>query len=472
MSFDRKKFKEELNLPSETFCALPFVHLSTRPGGEVRCCCSATASSVGPSNDTMHGHNLGYVKDASGKPFNLNESTLLEAWNSDYMKNVRTRMMNGEFSPSCGKCYREEASGHLSKRVWETRHWVKEMDGIDNIIQHLNEDGELPPNVIYADLRFGTKCQLACAMCSGRDSSGWIPLYKKMYPTIENPNLQQTMWWEDKDKSFGSHYNWHKDNDKFWDELYDQIPNMKQLYFAGGEPLIIDEHYMLLQKVIEMGYADKIMIRYNSNAVDVPDKLFKLWSHFKKVRFHFSLDSFGEMNSYIRYPSDWNTIEENLWKFDNTADNIEVTLACAVSALNIYYMPDFILWKINQGFNKINMWPSGAGLVNNHLVYWPPQLNVRVFPKEFKKKIRKHYEEMYPVIEKHWQKATGLTDEVTYDMWRSSEYGLKRLDGLLQFMDDEDWSERMPEFREYINKMDHARNTDFGKTFPEMKELL
>ena len=85
------------NLPSDTFCILPWVHLSTRPDGSMRVCCTANASSVGPTNDKEHGGQVGILKTDDGKPNNLNVTDFETAWNSKYMKNetkksIRIRM--------------------------------------------------------------------------------------------------------------------------------------------------------------------------------------------------------------------------------------------------------------------------------------------------------------------------------------------------------------------------------------------
>ena len=117
------------------------------------------------------------------------------------------------------------------------------------------------------------------------------------------------MVWENKGKEFGASYNWHKDNPIFWEQFYRQVPYMLQLYFAGGESTVIEEHYTILDKVIEMGYADKLELRYNSNGIELPDRLLEQWKHFKKVRFHYSVDSIFDMNDYIVHPSKWEHTE-------------------------------------------------------------------------------------------------------------------------------------------------------------------
>jgi len=460
------------HLPSDTFCALPWVHLSSRPDGTMRVCCTANASSVQDPDSTkkLSGGQIGVLRTADGTPANLNNTTLMDAWNNDYMRNVRKMMLRGEQPPSCVKCYKEESSGVQSKRNWETRYWVEQL-GLDDIIGDTTEDGEVSPRIRYLDLRLGSKCQLACVMCSPHDSSGWIKEWTEIYPQITNDRLKQSWGWADKGKQHGASYNWHLNNPVFWDQLYDQIPHMKQLYFAGGESTIIEEHYTLLEEVIRRGYAPQIELRYNSNAVELPQRLFDCWSQFREVKFHFSVDCIGAKNEYIRYPSNWDNMVTHMHLLDQTP-NIIVTTAVTVMALNIYYLPDVIKWKLTQGFVKFNEWPSGGGMINWHLAYWPPQLNVKVLPKWAKQMVRAKFEELFVWLEDNWQLCTGLPEGMDKHTVMNTGYGIKRLRSLLDFMDKEDWSERMPELREWIRVLDKTRGLDFKATFPEMSGLL
>ena len=200
----------------------------------------------------------------------------------------------------------------------------------------------------------------------------------------------------------------------------------------------------------------------------MPPRLFELWSHFKKVIFHYSVDSVYEMNDYIRFPSKWDHTVKQFHLLDNTGPNVEVTVACAVQALNIYYVPDFIKWKLKQNFKKINIWPFGAGMINYHFVYWPGHLNVKIFPQWFKDEVKRKYEEFYPWLEENWEMSGAPSKE----KFMNASYGIKRLQGMVKFMMSEDWSQRMPQFREYITKFDNQRGTDFTEVFPEMAGLL
>jgi len=457
-------------LPSDTFCILPWIHLSTRPDGSMRVCCTANASSVGPTNDKVHGGQVGILKTEDGKPNNLNVSDFLSSWNSSYMKNVRLQMLDGEKPPSCLKCFKEEAAGYVSKRKWETEYWSKRVD-IERLIDNTEWDGSVPPELIYIDLRFGSKFQLDFVMCSPHDSSGWIKDHQEMFPKVKNPVLKQNMTWNNKGSFNGSSYNWHKNNTKFWDQFYEQIPNMQQVYFAGGESTIIEEHYSILEKCIELGHAKNLEIRYNSNAVEWRPDLFDLWKEFKLVRFHYSVDDIFARNEYIRYPSKWERTQEVFHILDKeTPDNTEVTIACSVQFLNAYYIPDFIKWKLEQKFQKINVWPQTGGGVNFHFVYHPAHLNVKVLPKWFKAEIRKKYEEFIPWWEANWK--LGVRDDITFDEWRNNKYGIKTLYSILDFMEAEDWSVRLPETREFLQLCDKQRGISFEETFPEMKDVF
>ena len=459
---------------SSTFCILPWVHLSTRPDGLMRTCCTANASSVGPINDKEHGGQVGIIKTEDGKPNNLNVSGFVEAWNSTYMRNARLKMLNGEKPASCIKCYNEEDAGHRSKRQWESEYWTNQgRSDLDKLIADTKPDGSVPPKLTYIDLRMGTKCQLSCIICSPHDSSSWIPDWKKLNPQIQNESLKQNMQWDNKGSYNGSSYNWHKNNPRFWAELYEQIPHMQQLYFAGGESTVIEEHYTLLEKVVEMGYAHQIELRYNSNGIEMPDRLFQLWDKFKRVRFHYSVDSIGPMNDYIRFGSQWEHTVKQFHLLDNTGPNVEITVACAVNALNIMYIPEFVQWKLEQGFKKINDWPLGAGLINWHMVYHPAHLNTRVLPAEMKDAIEAKFEKWIAEwLVPNWTLATKGRNDVSFVDFENASYGIKRMRGLVNFMKTGDWSRRLPEFKEYIELMDGIRDTNFRDTFPEMAYLL
>lgn len=444
---------------SKTFCILPWIHFATRPNGDMRLCCSANASGAG------YDHAIGLVKNEKGVPANFGNSKPLEAWNNQYMRDVRLTMLEGKIPASCSKCIAEEDKGVISKRLWETYTWMNDGIDLEELVKSTAADGTIPDKLVYLDLRLGHTCNLKCVMCSPHDSSRWVQDHEKLLKRTTFPIVSEQMAWD------SSKFNntWYENPD-FWDQINAQIPNLKQVYFAGGEPLMIKEHKKFLQEIIRQGYADKILIRYNSNALLLDDEVIELWKSFSKVKFAVSLDATDVRNYYIRYPSEWETIVQNLHKLDNTPDNVQVSIATAIQILNIKHLPDFARWKVQQNFKKINLGlvpgdvQMGGGLFNMHLLYLPTFLSCRVLPPEDKAEVRKLFGELA-----NWLHENYRQDE---DFWKNNPYGWKRWQAVLDFMDAEDHSEQLPAFKEYIENLDNIRGTDFKSIFPELRHLL
>ena len=437
---------------NKTFCPLPWLHLATRPNGDVRVCCAANASGAGILDDLSDVKTAGLVKK-DGIAMNLRDHTIEEVWNSEHMRRTRLQMLNNEIPASCVKCFNEEAKGMMSKRKWETREWQERVD-FDKLIASTKDDGSLPVDIPYFDLRLGNLCQLKCIMCSPHDSSSWIKEWKIQTPQYKNKDLIADQGWDDQ-----YDYTWYKKG-SFIDSMKHQAFNIQELYFAGGEPLLIPEHYKILEFMVEEGYAKDCNLRYNSNGVELPDKLFDLWRHFKEVRFNFSIDAIGERNDYIRYPSKWETITKNLKRLDeNTKDNTVINIACAVQLLNAGYIDELAEWKMDQGFSKINPSMFGGGIIGTHLVYLPSYLNVRVLPEPAKLWVK--------------DKITSFVDKQKFNFeFCNNPYGRDRWLGLIKYMMQEDWSHKLPALREYLAVTDKTRGLDYTKTFKELGEFI
>ena len=421
--------------------------MATRPNGDVRVCCTANASGAG-EDDVK---DAGLVKQ-NGQVMNLQTHSIAEVWNSNYMKTVRLQMLEGKVPPSCTKCFEEESKGIVSKRQWESSVWNERLD-MATIIDATGEDGSLPVDIPYFDLRLGNLCQLKCIMCSPHDSSSWIKEWKLQYPKYKTIELKQDQQWN---SDFD--YTWYKKG-SFLSEMRSQAYNIRELYFAGGEPLLIPEHYKILEFMVETGASKQCVLRYNSNGLELPEKLFELWKHFKEVKFNFSVDAVGTRNDYIRYPSKWTDVVSNLERLDDTPNNITVNIACAVQLLNVMNIPELVHWKESKNFKKINLPPYGAGLIGTHLVYLPSYLNVRVLPRHLKDKVAQQ-------VEYFCSRRSADKEFMT------NPYGIKRWQGLVQYMMGEDWSNKLPMLEDYLTVTDQQRGTDFRKTFPELDGLL
>lgn len=456
-----KKFIEvvEQKTGTRTFCVLPWIHVATRPNGDARLCCGSNASQA--TNGIM---DAGLVKKDNGLPANFGKETLQSAWNNDYMKSVRKTMLEGNIPESCFKCFEEETNGIVSKRVWETYYWNEEGIDFEQLVQDTQCDGTVPPVIRYLDLRLGHTCNLKCVMCTPHDSSRWVQDYDQLISKTRSPIILKQINW---DKDTFDNY-WYE-KPELWEEIFEQIPNIRQLYFAGGEPLMIKEHRRFLEEIIKRGYADKITIRYNSNGVLVDDKIIDIWSKFKEVRFAFSIDAVSDRNHYIRYPVSWAETEAALEKLDNTPDNIKIGIACAVQIFNIKHIIDFAKWKIQKNFKKINFFEvfgiqAGGGILNMHMLYIPTFLSARILPKEDKDQLRKDFMEF-----KQWLWNNYRQDD---DFWKHNPNGWNRWESILKFVEAEDHSHLLPDFKEYVDNLDAIRSIDSKKIFPELSHLL
>jgi sulfatase maturation enzyme AslB (radical SAM superfamily) len=343
-------------------------------------------------------------------------------------------------------------------------YWDQEGLDINDLISNTQIDGSIPPVIQYLDLRLGHTCNLKCVMCTPHDSSRWTQDYDQLIAKTRSPIILKQVNW---DKNTFNNY-WYE-RPELWEEVFEQIPNIRQLYFAGGEPLMIKEHKRFLEEIINRGYADKITVRYNSNGVLVDDSIIEIWSKFKEVRFAFSIDAITDRNHYIRYPVDWVEIEDALHKLDNTPDNIKVGIACAVQIFNIKHIVDFAKWKVIQNFKKINKFSinefeAGGGLLNMHMLYIPTFLSSRILPKEDKDQLVKDFAEF-----KQWLWDNYRQDD---NFWKDNPYGWQRWQGILNFVLAEDHTHLLPDFKEYVDNLDSIRNTDAKSVFPELGHLL
>ena len=277
---------------SKTFCFLPWIHSDIWNDGKMHLCCLTPSSYVNENGKLIESDNL-------------HDTSLKDGYNSEYYKNVRKKMINEEIPAVCEKfCFDEEKTLNSSKRLGAIKKWTGQNYSMENLIKKTNKDGSIDePEIIDFNLRFGIKCQLSCVMCSPQKSSGWIKDSKSITDSTDEKMIITEL------KDFKNNYNWHKKTNDFWEEFNDNMKYVKSLSFAGGEPLISNEHYDILEHAINKGYSKNINLLYNSNGIEWKSELFDMWREFKKVNFRFSIDDIKERNEYIRYPSKWSRTE-------------------------------------------------------------------------------------------------------------------------------------------------------------------
>lgn len=398
------------------FCILPWIHAATHSDGSVILCCVA----------------------GNNRDLNLNKKTWSEIWNSDHFKSARLHMLEGTQFPACNSCWKEEAAGIRSHRQNENVYWSREIgeDELQTLVNSTKSDGSIDSDIITVDFRLGNTCNLQCIMCRPQDSSKWLQNAKSLAKELET----DARWdWKHKANIILENFDWYK-NQEFWDSFYETCGNIRHIIFGGGEPLLIKEHKNLIQELVNRGFSQNIEIRYHTNGTVLDENIIDLWTKFKKVEVMISIDGHKDVNDFIRYPADWTVLEKNLKLYDDTPDMIDPKILCTVQALNIEWLPEFSDWLLAQNYKKISKKHHG-GMYHHGILHWPQYYCTKVLPKHVKERISN---KLYDYSVKY--KGNVCTD---------------RFIGLIDFMNSQDWSDKLDQTYEVTSKIEELRGIKF-----------
>jgi MoaA/NifB/PqqE/SkfB family radical SAM enzyme len=305
---------------TNNFCIIPWISIEASPLGNIRACCL--------SNENIKENNI----DVS-----LKNVSLSEAFNSPYMNNLRKKFIDNEKPASCKRCWDEEESGRISKRQNSYTRLKKFTSQIDF---SKIDTGQL----MFIDLKLGNICNLKCRICGSFSSSKWAQEEINIY--LDNERAKDNL----------KRGRWPRESQNFWSDLENILENIKYFEFTGGEPFLIDEHFDLLEKAVELGHAKNIEIHYNTNGTTFPQRGLKLWPHFKLVEIALSIDDIGPRFEYQRYGASWNNVIENLNKFYDlryNCNNIFLQLCITTNVQNFYYIDEICMWINKQKFDSV-----------------------------------------------------------------------------------------------------------------------
>ena len=310
-------------------------------------------------------------------------------------------------------------------------HFAKHFD---EVVPTTQEDGTVPEfKMRYFDIRFSNICNFKCRTCGSEFSSQWGMEMNKNYDS-KHPIV--------------IHADDHKGD--LLNEVLSHIEHIDLAYFAGGEPLITDEHYTMLEEMIRLGRTD-ITLRYNTNASNIKYKnhdILSLWKHFKKIELSCSVDHYGERAEFLRKGTDWGKVESNLLTFRDL---------------------DFVIFQMNTVFSLFNY--STIGEFYNYL-------------KE-KNIVRREdwYHSLYLAVHPSYYSAKSLPKLLKVDAarkalaWAESNKddgtSLSRLvTDAVNFANDGDtWANVRTQFLGHTKSLDRIREESFWKTFPELNKL-
>ena len=431
---------------SDTFCPIPWNFQAIRANGDVRVCCQANVTK-----------NQGVIRKPDGIAFNAGKDSLSDARNTDMMKSIRLNMLNGKWSDECGRCKNEEASGLVSRRTYENEQWKLDFNQVKS---KTKDDGSIDTEdfpVVYYDLRFGNFCNLKCRMCGPTDSSAWYDDWIKLTGTNKFKDTSGIM--EIVDDKVAA-FNW-PEYEPFWEQLEANIHNIEHVYFAGGEPMLIERHYDFLERCVEADAAKHIIVEYNTNMSTLPTRVTNLWKSFKQVRIGTSVDGMGAVQEYQRSPAKWDKTLDNLRKVDALPSNIVSWLAFTVTAYNVNHMIDFMKWKLSKSdFKRVNS-TNRRPIITHHVAHHPKHLNVRVLPDAYKQDITNRFNEFL-----QWVKDSKYNEHII----KQAEDIVK---GVTSYMNSESYYDsHWNEFLKYTKQLDSIRNENLLDVEPQFKDYI
>jgi pyruvate-formate lyase-activating enzyme len=149
---------------------------------------------------------------------------------------------------------------------------------------------------------------------------------------------------------------WPRENAQFWQQIDNVLTDIRYIEFTGGEPFMIDEHFDMLQGIIDRGIAHQVEIHYNTNGTQYPAQGEAIWRHFKTVEIAFSIDDVGERFEYQRTNADWSAVLDNITSFQylkTQMPNLQLQCCSTVNVFNVRYIDELAQWIVLQGFDFV-----------------------------------------------------------------------------------------------------------------------
>jgi radical SAM protein with 4Fe4S-binding SPASM domain len=405
--------KQFLLSQSKTFCMYPWVHLHAWPNGQAYPCCHAESTPIYGSTRTQ---------------------SLKEIWNEQPMKKLRQDMLNETANESCTRCYEQEKSGFFSGRQSSNKHHGHQIDKIDQT----QDNGYLDQfEMTYWDIRFSNLCNLKCRSCGHIFSSQWYQ---------DQAKLAGGEW---KDRNQVLNYAGRTETD-MWEQLIPHLDHVEQIYFAGGEPLLMAEHYNILDELVRRKRFDVRLI-YNTNFTHTDLKgrsVFEYWKQFKSVAVGASLDDSGSRGEYIRKGTDWAVVEQNRRDMLRVCPEVDFYISPTLSIMNAWHLPDFHRDWVEKGLIR-------AQDLNVNILQDPAHYRIDIAPAEYKHSLTALYQSHI-----HWLKGQDPLNRAT-----------QGFESAITFMNATDNTHLIDTFWRKTNELDSIRNEHILDTIPELAAL-
>jgi MoaA/NifB/PqqE/SkfB family radical SAM enzyme len=308
-------------------------------------------------------------------------------------------------------------------------------DKVEELISNTHPDGTLDDfKMYYFDIRFNNICNFKCRTCNADFSSQW-----------EQEDIKENII---QDRRISKN-----NSNTLIEDVLKHVPYFGHVYFAGGEPLITEEHYIVLEEMIRQKKTD-VTLRYNTNLSNLKFKnkdLLALWKNFDKVEISASIDHYGKRAEYIRHGTKWEEIENN-FRILKATPNLQLQINTVVSVFNILTLHDFYEYLYTNGLYEPN-----DQTYSLFPLITPQEFSGLILPKEYKEKA---IENIVKLVGK--MHSLGFREPVK-----------SNLISLLKWIYSENtWDQYKETFKLEVNRIDRIRGENFEKTFPELAGLL
>jgi hypothetical protein len=396
---DNARRLDEAGLPG-SFCPMPWIHAYADPQGDVRPCCW-------------------YEGDLPGRPNLAGMSGMDDVMHGDGMAMTRAAFLRGETPDACMACKRREAQGQYSKR----------MRGIGSVTDDELRafaagpaDGSIDSYELrHFDFRFDNTCNFRCRTCGPINSS-----------RIES-----------EERSQGIEHGTGGFDRARWHAIFgDKIDGARSVYLAGGEPLIMDSTYDILQRLVDVGNTD-VELSCSTNLSQLSRngrRMFDLLRSFVDTRICVSADHYGDKAAYIRSGTDWEQLVSNYRLLRTSCPHVKVQIDCVVSVLNILDITDIIdRFRMTFDSSPINLLP-----VQGKIHFKPANLP-------------------YSAKQVAIERITGWCNANPHDHGMVSS-----LRALCHDMEQQGRSDSPAKFMEQMSRLDSLRGEDISVSLPEL----
>ena len=427
------------------------MNLNSNTEGSVKLCCSI--------NENIH------VTDNIGKEINFGTHSIEEIWNTDYMQTIRKQLLNNERPSACDVCWRLEDMGLNSSRTSAPAEF-KSL-GIYTK-DHMQLDPPLPTSL---ELRLGNFCNLRCNSCWSLSSDGIFDERKAMLSDSTLPLWAREEFQNEIKLAEQANFAWWE-SDTFMNSIKSIAPTLKRLYLTGGEPTLIKKNIEVMRMILDSGNTD-CYVALTTNLTNWNSDFFDTMAEFSHGEFQVSIDAIGDKNKYIRYPTQWQQVENNMASiYYNFPVDWKIKHFTVMQTYNYDQVPEIISWVSNQRKywsdqerlkNLKNSKGQQMSTQSERIHIWSPiildnpsQLNIRNMPLELRMIALQQLKEF---------NISGPSLIESPNFWY--KHGIENTIKYLESTDTSDHAQWV-KFFEYNDILDSKRKINFGEIFPKL----